>query len=79
MISLHAFVISILDCTEEEGAEQNCEGCILHGLSLCPNSVEGLVMLASCRMSQCRFDVAEETLMKVNDIIAAIGGLFSGE
>ena len=41
MISLHAFVISILDCTEEEGAEQNCEGCILHGLSLCPNSVGG--------------------------------------
>ena len=30
-------------------------------------------------MSQCRFDEAEETLMKVNDIIAAIGGLFSGE
>ena len=30
-------------------------------------------MLASCRMSQCRFDDAEETLMKVNDIIAAIG------
>ena len=67
------FLVEFLTSTEEEGAEQNCEGCILHGLSLSPNNVEGLVMLASCRMSQCRFDDAEDTLMKVNDIIAAIG------
>ena len=62
--------------TEEEGAEQNCEGCITHGLSICPDSVEGLVLLASCRMSQCRFDEAEEILMKVNSIIAGIGKLY---
>ena len=62
--------------TEEEGAEQNCEGCITHGLSICPDSVEGLVLLASCRMSQCRFDEAEEILMKVNSIIAGIGKVY---
>lgn len=32
-------------------------------------------MLASCRMSQCRFDEAESILMKVNEIIASIGVL----
>lgn len=29
-------------------------------------------MLASCRMSQCRFDDAEQILMHVSEIIAAI-------
>ena len=29
-------------------------------------------MLASCRMSQCRFDEAEQILMHVSEIIAAI-------
>ena len=62
-----------LNGSEEEGAEQNCEGCILHGLSLCPDSVEGLVLLASCRMSQSRFDEAEEVLLRVSSIIAEIG------
>ena len=65
--------VGVLHWTEEDGAEQNCEGCILHGLSICPDSVEGLVSLASCRMSQSRFDEAEEILMKVNEIIAGIG------
>lgn len=32
-------------------------------------------MLASCRMSQCRFDEAESILMRVNEIIASIGAL----
>lgn len=77
MISLSVLDTNDLNSTEEEGAEQNCEGCILHGLSLSPNSVEGLVMLASCRMSQCRFDDAEDTLLKVNDIIAGIGMTFT--
>lgn len=31
------------------------------------------MLLASCRMSQCRFDDAEDLLMKVNSIIAAVG------
>lgn len=60
------------DLCEEPDAEQNCEGCITHGLSLCPDNVDGLVMLASCRMSQCRFDDAEQILMHVSEIIAAI-------
>ena len=34
-------------------------------------------MLASCRMSQCRFDEAESILMRVNEIIASIGSLAS--
>ena len=60
------------DLCEEENAEQNCEGCILHGLSISPDNIDGLVMLASCRMSQCRFDEAEQILMHVSEIIAAI-------
>ena len=70
MISLILYYV--LNSTEEPDAEQNCEGCITHGLSLCPDNVDGLVMLASCRMSQCRFDDAEQILMHVSEIIAGI-------
>ena len=65
-------LLLVLHRTEEENAEQNCEGCILHGLSISPDNIDGLVMLASCRMSQCRFDEAEQILMHVSEIIAAI-------